>query len=35
MKLDDLKNKRILIVGYGREGRAVEEFLKNKVPTAI
>lgn len=35
MKLDELKNKRILIAGYGREGRAVEEFLKNNVPTAF
>jgi UDP-N-acetylmuramoylalanine--D-glutamate ligase len=29
MKLSELKNKRILIVGFGREGRAVLDFLQN------
>lgn len=32
MKLDDLKNKKILIVGYGIEGKSVEAFLKRKIP---
>lgn len=29
MILDELKNKKILIVGYGIEGKSVEHFLKN------
>src|SRR3989344_4562405 len=34
MKLEALKNKKILIVGYGREGQAVAEFLKKHVSTS-
>ncbi len=34
MKLSDLEHKRILIAGYGREGRATEQFLKSRVPSA-
>lgn len=34
MKLADLAGKKILIVGYGVEGRATEAFLKARVPTA-
>lgn len=35
MKLDELKKyKRILILGYGKEGRATERFLKKFLPQA-
>src|SRR5438067_1034787 len=34
MKLKDLQNKKILILGYGREGQATEQFLKAIVPSA-
>lgn len=34
MKIDELQGKKILIVGYGVEGRATEVFLKARVPTA-
>lgn len=34
MKIEELKGKKILIVGYGKEGKATEEFLKAKVPGA-
>ncbi len=34
MKIEELENKRILIVGYGKEGKATEAFLKKYVPTA-
>lgn len=34
MKLADLENKRILLVGYGKEGKATETFLKKNVPSA-
>ncbi len=34
MKIEALKDKKILIVGYGQEGKATEEFLKAKVPEA-
>lgn len=32
MKIEDLQNKKILIVGYGMEGKATEEFLKAMIP---
>lgn len=32
MKLEQLQNKKILIVGYGAEGKVTEEFLKTMVP---
>ncbi|MCX7996753.1 MAG: UDP-N-acetylmuramoyl-L-alanine--D-glutamate ligase [Patescibacteria group bacterium] len=32
MKLEDLRGKKILIVGYGREGQATEVFLREYVP---
>lgn len=32
MKLTELKNKKILILGYGEEGKATEKFLKEKLP---
>ena len=32
MKLDQLKNIKILILGYGKEGQATERFLKKFVP---
>ncbi|QQG44831.1 MAG: UDP-N-acetylmuramoyl-L-alanine--D-glutamate ligase [Candidatus Roizmanbacteria bacterium] len=32
MKLDELKNKKILILGYGKEGKSTERFLKEKIP---
>lgn len=35
MKLDQLKNKKILIVGYGVEGKATQEFLKKTLPKNI
>ncbi len=34
MKLEDLKDKKILIIGYGVEGKATENFLKKIVPNA-
>lgn len=34
MTLNDLKNKRILILGYALEGQATERFLKRVVPSA-
>lgn len=34
VKLTEFKGKRILIVGYGKEGRATKEFLKKSVPDA-
>lgn len=35
MKISELQTyKKILILGYGKEGKSVEEFLKNNVPTA-
>ena len=35
MKLKDLKNKRILILGYGKEGKATEAFLKKAFPSIL
>lgn len=35
MKLDDLKNKKILILGYGKEGKATEQYLKTMLPGAV
>lgn len=35
MKIQELMNKKILIAGYGMEGKATEEFLKKHVPSAI
>lgn len=35
MKLEKLSNKKILIVGYGIEGKSVEVFLRKTVPSAI
>ncbi len=32
MKIEELQNKKILIVGYGMEGKATEEFLKTSIP---
>lgn len=32
MKLKELKNKKILILGYGREGKITEKFLKKLLP---
>lgn len=32
MKLQDLKNKKILLVGYGIEGKATEQFLRHVFP---
>lgn len=34
MRLEDLHGKRILIVGYGVEGKATERFLREMVPDA-
>lgn len=34
MKIDQLQNKKILILGYGKEGKVTEEFLKKMVPSA-
>lgn len=34
MKIDQLHGKRILILGYGKEGKATEAFLKKFVPDA-
>lgn len=35
MKLGDLKGKKILILGYGREGKATEQYLKSMLPGAV
>lgn len=35
MKLEELKNKKILILGYGKEGRATEQYLKEKLPGVV
>ena len=35
MTLKDLVNKKILMVGYGKEGKATEEFLKKCVPNSV
>lgn len=32
MKLEELKGKKILILGYGKEGQATERFLRAKMP---
>ncbi|OGK37608.1 UDP-N-acetylmuramoylalanine--D-glutamate ligase [Candidatus Roizmanbacteria bacterium RIFCSPHIGHO2_12_FULL_41_11] len=32
MKLQELKGKKILIAGFGREGRATERYLKARIP---
>lgn len=32
MKLADLKNKKVLLLGYGKEGKATEQFLKAYIP---
>lgn len=32
MKLEEIKNKSILILGYGKEGKATEEYLRHMVP---
>ena len=34
MRIEDLKHKKILILGYGIEGKATHEFLKKFVPSA-
>lgn len=34
MQLRDLENKKILLVGYGKEGKATEIFLRQTVPSA-
>lgn len=34
MKLADLENKHILLVGLGKEGKATQEFLEKMVPSA-
>ncbi|HAV14765.1 MAG TPA: UDP-N-acetylmuramoyl-L-alanine--D-glutamate ligase [Candidatus Pacebacteria bacterium] len=35
MKIEELHGKRILILGYGREGKATHSFLKKFVPDAV
>ncbi len=35
MKLAELRNKKVLILGYGREGKATEAYLKAKLPECI
>ncbi len=35
MKLTEFENKKVLIVGRGKEGRAVERVLREKVPSCI
>ena len=32
MKLNDLKNKKVLLLGYGKEGKTTEQFLKAYLP---
>lgn len=34
MKISELAGKRVLILGYGKEGKATEKFLRAKCPTA-
>lgn len=34
MKIDQLAHKKILILGYGKEGKATENFLRDRVPSA-
>lgn len=34
MKINELSNKKILIVGYGKEGKVTEQYLKTKLPNA-
>jgi UDP-N-acetylmuramoylalanine--D-glutamate ligase len=34
MNIEELKHKKILIVGYGKEGKATEEFIKKYLPHA-
>ncbi|HUD19686.1 MAG TPA: UDP-N-acetylmuramoyl-L-alanine--D-glutamate ligase [Patescibacteria group bacterium] len=34
MKLNDLEHKKILIAGFGIEGKSTEQFLREKVPSA-
>lgn len=34
MHISQLQNKKILVLGYGKEGKATEQFLKTKVPSA-
>src|SRR5689334_4554760 len=35
MRIEELKGKKILILGYGIEGKATHEFLKKFVPDAV
>ncbi len=35
MKLEELTGRKILILGYGKEGRATRAFLQMLVPTAV
>ena len=35
MKLKDLAEKKILILGFGKEGQATRAFLQTFVPTAV
>lgn len=35
MKLSELKNKKILIVGYGKEGQSTMKFLRHHLPDAV
>lgn len=34
MQLESLNNKKVLLLGYGKEGKATEAFLRQHVPTA-
>ena len=34
MKIEELKNKKILILGYGKEGRSTEDYLKKALSGA-